>query len=553
MATTPNPTIAAIDALFQPFVRSDAPGLVVGVSHRGRLLYRRGFGMASLEHATANTPTTRMRIASVTKHFTCVAALLLAEEGKLDLDAPITAILPEIQSPRGTPNLRQCMTHTSGVRCFTDMLFLIGGLGPHPAGSMLPLQARQGDANFAPGETQLYSNGAYSLLSIAIERAAGCPFEQFMAERLFEPLGMIDTLSAPNDLALIPGMATLHMPTPSGQLIRGISPTLEVRGEGSIVSTVDDMLAWMAHLRSAVAGAPRVGSPAIWQQLVTPAQLANGLVSPYALGLFVDAYRGVDTLHHAGGAMGGAAEMITVPEHELDIIIIANGMMQDVEALARQVIDIVLDGHLAEPVEQQPAADRFPHLHGAQYHSPTTGTRIGFAPVGDRLGLAMFNLPAGPILIDEGTSLRAGFDRIVMGPFVWQLSDLAPGADGGAPTTLPYTDGGRTDVLHLLPVTPPTTAEAGAALVGRYEAPDVGAIATIAFAGEELVCRLIGDFGLQTLTIEAMSDDAFTARPQNRILPFGYGITMRRTDGEVSGFDIGSGRTRQLRFHRIGA
>jgi oxygen-independent coproporphyrinogen-3 oxidase len=63
-----------------------------------------------------------MRIASTTKHFTCLAALLLAEEGKLDLDAPATRYLPELPTPRGVPTLRQFMTHTSGVRCYVDLL-----------------------------------------------------------------------------------------------------------------------------------------------------------------------------------------------------------------------------------------------------------------------------------------------------------------------------------------------------------------------------------------------------------------------------------------------
>ena len=80
-----------LDALFAPWDRTDEPGLVVGVAKDGEVTYRRGFGMASLETALANTPKTRMRIGSISKHFTCLLALLLAEDGKLDLDQPIRA------------------------------------------------------------------------------------------------------------------------------------------------------------------------------------------------------------------------------------------------------------------------------------------------------------------------------------------------------------------------------------------------------------------------------------------------------------------------------
>ena len=99
---TPAKTVAErLDALFAPWNRTDEPGLVVGVVKDGALIYRRGFGMASLESAAANTPATRMRIGSTTKHFTCLLALLLAEEGKLDLDAPIRTYVAELTGPGG--------------------------------------------------------------------------------------------------------------------------------------------------------------------------------------------------------------------------------------------------------------------------------------------------------------------------------------------------------------------------------------------------------------------------------------------------------------------
>src|SRR5580700_367029 len=112
-----------LDALFAPWNRTDEPGLVVGVVKDGALIYRRGFGMASLEHAVANTPKTRMRIGSTSKHFTCLLALLLAEEGKLDVDAAIPTYIPELTGPGGDPTLRQLMQHRGGSRCYLDIGF----------------------------------------------------------------------------------------------------------------------------------------------------------------------------------------------------------------------------------------------------------------------------------------------------------------------------------------------------------------------------------------------------------------------------------------------
>jgi hypothetical protein len=243
--------------------------------------------------------------------------------------------------------------------------------------------------------------------------------------------------------------------------------------------------------------------------------------------------------------------MITVPAHGLDIIVITNTLMAPAESLAQQVIDCLLAPHTQAHHTIQPAAEGFRHLHGAQYHSPRTGVRFGFEPVGDRLGIAMFNLPAGPVLIDDGQTLRLGFERVVMGPFVWQVTDLAATPEGGAPSRLPMTDGGVPDVLELLPTTPPDTVKAGRLLRGRHHCADLGATATIAFKGEDLMLHLVGEYGVHMMTVQALSPTVFTARPVDRTLPFGYGITLRRQGRQVTGFDLGSGRTRQLRFTRL--
>ena len=106
---------------------------------------------------------------------------------------------------------------------------------------------------------------------------------------------------------------------------RGIFMQEDVLGEGGIVSTVDDMLAWTAHLRRAVGGQPQLGNADTWQQMVTPACLNNGQPTPYALGLMVTEHRGAATLQHAGGVVGGACQMVTVPEYGLDLILMTNG------------------------------------------------------------------------------------------------------------------------------------------------------------------------------------------------------------------------------------
>ncbi len=548
--------VAALDGIFQSVDRSDAPGLVVGVAQQGRVLYRRGFGLASIEHATANTPATRMRIGSVTKHFTCLAVLLLAEDGLLDADAPVTRYLPELPELLGAPTLRQLMNHTGGLRCYVDIETSAGGMAVQPANKAFAAQVQQTGANFAPGEKQLYCNGSYHLLSIVVDRVAGMPFEQFLQQRIFEPLGLLDTVCAPSDMQILPGMATLHVarPAPDGgpgggiTWRRGIFMTEGVRGEGGIISTIDDMLRWLAHLR---APQKTVGSDETWRQMLTTATLNSGQSTVYALGLFRHPYRGVETVYHHGAVYGGMCQMLTVPAHALDIIIITNGgPINHIEA-SRRIIDAMLPELLRGPATPKLARSaRFQHLFGTQYLSDT-GLVFGFADVGGQLGVSMNFSPPAPLLRDEGQALRIGFEDLAMGPFVLQVADLAAGSDGLAPAVLPFSESGQTLRLKRLPAKPPATARAGPALLGRYRSADLDAEATIAFEGEVLTLRMRGGYGSRHIVLEAASAQVFRMNIQDEQMPGTSALVVERRGGAVTGLRFSTGRARGLHFEKL--
>src|SRR5262249_3405173 len=156
-----------------------------------------------------------------------------------------------------------------------------------------------------------------------------------------------------------------HVPLPGGGYRRGLFPSEEILGEGAMVSSVDDMLRWLAHLR----GAKAVGSDATWAQMLEPARLNNGSVSPYALGLMRHGYRGVEVIHHAGGVIGGASQLITVPAHELDVVILSNGALARPTTLAEQVIDAVLGDAVLGAAEARATPERFAAVNGRRYVS----------------------------------------------------------------------------------------------------------------------------------------------------------------------------------------
>ncbi|HLK23613.1 MAG TPA: serine hydrolase domain-containing protein [Caulobacteraceae bacterium] len=523
-----------LDALFAPWNRTDEPGLVVGVVKDGALIYRRGFGMASLEHGAANTPKTRMRIGSISKHFTCLLALLLAEEGKLDLDAPIRAYVPELTGPGGEPTLRQLMQHRGGSRCYLDLSFIGHGMATPPVGRALALQVRQRGRNFAPGEAMIYNNGGYHLVSIAIERVGGAPFEQQLKTRLFDVVGMPDTASVPTDHEMTPGIASMHMPKSDGGWRRGLFPSDEVRGEGAIVSTVDDMLRWTAHLRRR----DRFGSAKTWAELTELPRYADGSLGVYALGLMLDDYRGLPTVHHSGGVMGGTAQMILYPDEGLDVVILCNGARNaDVVRLGQQVADIVLADRVGPEAATVPADS----LKAAQgdYWSRETGTVLSLYDDGGVLKLAICKGAVGVALVprEDGwlicpaggigeIAVRPDGDRLQVrfGPGASEFERLSDeGADAAAFTAL---------------------------APGRYASADADTTAVIEADGDGARISLSDGLGRVTAPLISLSPRVAYSKPAGVNATFRHVITLAVEDGRAAGFRLNTARTRGLEFQR---
>lgn len=547
--TSSAPTgVDALDGLFEAVNRSDCPGVAVGVAALGETTYRKAFGLASVQHGVTNTVATRMRIGSTSKHFACFAALLLVEEGKLDLDVPATEYLPELPTNRKVPTLRQFMHHTSGYRCSLDVAMTANGDARQPEGWTVETLSLQTGRNFEPGKGQMYCNGGYHLLSIAIDRAAGQSMEEFLEERVFAPLGMRDTQGVPSDEAMLPGVASLHLPDPTYGNRRGGFFQTDIRGEGNIISTVDDMLLWLAHLRN-----PRlVGSKETWRQMFELPTLENGLKSVYSCGLQNHRYRGVDVVHHAGSVIGGNSQMLTVPEHELDIVILANGVNANAQELTWQIVDTLLEEKLSEPEPEIAPLESYSHLTGRQYGG-ASGVLVGFGELQDRLGTSFMGMPLMPILREQGSGLAAGFEHIALGPLVFE--GIKADDDGNAPATISFSESGYSETLKLLPEKPASVEDLGPPLTGQYYSEDARADLAIDFEEEKLILTIRGDYsGPRKFQVVAFTDQAFSVRNLDDPSA-GCAMTVRERNasGTVQALELNTVRSRHLRFVRVGA
>ncbi|RKF38290.1 serine hydrolase [Paraburkholderia fungorum] len=527
---------SALDGIFAPFNRGDAPGLVVGIAQHGKLLYRRGFGLASLEHAVANTPGTRMRIASISKHFTALLTLLLVEDGKLDLDAPIRNYIPELTGPGGEPTVRQLLLHRGGSRCFIDIGLLCRGLAVPPVGTGLATQVRQKGRNFAPGETMLYNNGGYHLVSIAIERAGGSSFEAQLKERLFDPLGMFDTDSIPSDYSITPGIATMHTPAPGGGWRRGLFPSEENRGAGAIVSTIDDMLRWTEHLRTR----DRFGSPATWTALTELVPFPDGTVGAYALGLVVEPYRGVRVVHHSGGVIGASSQMLTAPDHGLDIVIMANGAPGcSPVKLAEQALDLILAGHLGDRTPTIAAAD-YKDLLG-DWWSADTGMIYGLVDEEGVLKLSMCGVSQG-VPLRHAPDGRAILPAIGMGEVELGLDDAIRGGE------LTIRFGGQSAVYRKVSRDTADVEAFVEAVTGQYYSADADCTAIIAREGERIVLRCGDAYGQAESELICLGETLACLAPS--MMGWSAAFSFSKQGGRMIGFQINLPRTRNLSFER---
>jgi CubicO group peptidase (beta-lactamase class C family) len=512
-----------IDALFAQLDQSHLPGAAVGIALGGRPVYRKGFGLASIELPIVLSPSTRMRIGSTSKHFAALAYLLLCEEGRAAIDDPIGRYLPELHRVPREVTVRQLMAHVGGLRDVHDIRYQFSGTQrPVAAAELLSLYHDIDDVNFAPGTAWSYNNGGYLMLSAAIERIAGQPLEHVLRERIFEPVGMCDSMLRRWDTDFVCNSATLHMSNRLGAFERSYLGK-EYLGEGGIVSTVDDMLRWLAHMDR-----PVIGNAATWQAMKAPYKLVNGRSTEYGMGLMIDRYFDLDTIHHGGWVMGGNAQMLKVPAAGLDIVVIVNRSDVLSTTLADRIIDACIPdlGRTARDSVRSFASGTFRSyatgrvvqlfVRDGQQFASIDGTDVAVEP--DAQGVlwpALGGRRAKPAIILEG--------------------------DARNPVEIRLSEPGNVD--HLLAAQPVAHIDVRT-IEGRYRSETTGTLARISVTEEGPRLSTAGRFGSAEFTLECLAAGIWRARSTSA-MPWG-GVLSFEEQGTAFGFH--TPRSRALMF-----
>lgn len=325
-----------VEALFEAFTEGDSPGAAVMVIEDGEVLFEGGFGLADLESRTPITPQSSFRLASVSKQFTAMAIMILAERGQIAFDDKVVKYLPELERFGDEITLRHLLTHTGGLPDYYDALTeQAGGSMPTTEGAMEFL-AGWGEPLFPAGERYEYSNPGYEALAVVVERVSGQTFGAFLRENVFEPLGMANTVVFENLETEVVHRAFGYSKGEESFVLNDDHVLNIIIGSGGIYSTVEDLYLWDQALST-----EKLVRRATLEEAWTPARLNNGEQYPYGFGWRLGPYGALGRrVAHAGGWVGFSTFIARYPERRFSVILLSNLDDFEGERFVNRIVDI---------------------------------------------------------------------------------------------------------------------------------------------------------------------------------------------------------------------
>lgn len=328
---------AQVDAILKDYDRAGAPGASVLMVRDGKVLYRKAFGLANLEEKTPITTATNFRLASVTKQFTSMAVLLLAERGKLSLDDPLTRFFPGFAKAAHGVKVRHLLGHTSGLLDYEDLI-PPGTTAPVKDKDVLDLVGKQDELYFAPGSQFRYSNTGYALLALIVEKVSGQSFARFLKENVFEPLGMAGTVAYEKGISEVARRAYGYSEK-NGRFERtDQSLTSSVLGDGGIYSSVEDLYRWDQALYGTRLLPAETLAMAFHAGMPTSDQPGSG----YGYGWYVASHKGTRKIWHYGETIGFSTYLARYPDERLTIIMLTNRNDNFLGPTVDRIADVIL-------------------------------------------------------------------------------------------------------------------------------------------------------------------------------------------------------------------
>lgn len=329
--------ISALDRTAQSAQRDAViPGLSVAVLSGNGPIWAGAWGYADLENQTLERPESVHRIASISKPFTAVAALLLVEEGRLDLDAPIQTYLPSFPKKQWPLTMRQLLGHLGGIRHYRPD-YSDQNSTRHYWSVAEGLEMFAYDPlEHQPGTRYLYSSYGFNLAGAVVERIAQMPFDQFVRDRILAPCGMHSM--QPDDVyRIIPHRVRGYRKRANGTIENcALADTSNKIPGGGWVSSASDLVRFASVLMEG-----RILKQETLNQMWTPQKLQSGKSTGYGMGWSVDQTGSRLVVSHGGGQQGASTYLLLVPSKRIAIAVLSNLENSGVAAIAQQLLRVV--------------------------------------------------------------------------------------------------------------------------------------------------------------------------------------------------------------------
>ena len=339
------------DALMSGLFTSGRFNGTVLLARNGKVVFEKGYGMANFEWDIPNAPSTKFRLGSITKQFTSMAIMQLEERGLLKVQDPIGKYLTDYPKPvADRVTIQHLLTHASGIPSFT-------GLPDY--GPRMPMKSSVQEMidrfknlplEFEPGSTFRYDNSGYFLLGAIIEKVSGKPYDVFLQENIFKPLGMRDTGYDWSNVVL-KNRASGYTRGPAGLENALYLDMSQPYAAGSLYSTVDDLLIWDQALYT-----ERLVKAASLEQLFHP-WIAAGGMGQYGYGWAVSTVKGHRNIAHGGSVNGFNSYISRFPDDRAVFIWLRNVVVPPSPTI-NQDLGAILLGITSSPT--LPASSRRP-------------------------------------------------------------------------------------------------------------------------------------------------------------------------------------------------
>lgn len=350
--------VKRVDSILSRWSHPSSPGAAVLVIEGTSVLLAKGYGASSLEAGTPITPDTRFLLGSVSKQFTAMAIMMLAERGKLSYDDKLTRFFPEFPQYAESISIRHLLHHVAGFPEYEQLFVDNGKVGKDWPRSMrtkpssfeptakdvVTLLAQSATPHFRPGAQWEYSNSGYVLLGQIIEKASGRRYAQFLAEHIFRPLGMSQSAVYDETKPVIPNRASSYERGDSGFKEIDYTPFNAIYGEDNVVTTLRDMFKWDQALNS-----ERLVQRRTLNEAFTPGRLNDGSATKYGFGWSLGSVLGLRVEQHGGSWVGFRNMIMRFPDQRFTVVVLSNLAEFDPGGIAIRVAAVYLGARMTHP------------------------------------------------------------------------------------------------------------------------------------------------------------------------------------------------------------